>query len=40
MKLAESATGRIRCGELGEESLLGKLLPGLAIGKGSARSED
>jgi thiamine-monophosphate kinase len=33
MKLAESATGRIRCGELGEESLLGKLLPGLAIGR-------
>jgi thiamine-monophosphate kinase len=33
MKLAESAPGRIRCGELGEDSLLGELLPGLRVGK-------
>jgi thiamine-monophosphate kinase len=33
MKLRESASGRIRCGELGEDSLLGKLLPGLRVGK-------
>jgi thiamine-monophosphate kinase len=29
MKLRESATGRIRCGELGEDRLLGQLLPKL-----------
>lgn len=34
MKLGKSATGRIRCGELGEDRLLAHLLPSLPIGKG------
>jgi thiamine-monophosphate kinase len=33
MKLRESATGRIRCGELGEDRLLGQLLPSFSTGK-------
>jgi thiamine-monophosphate kinase len=34
MKLRESATGRIRLGELGEDRLLAQLLPSLSIGHG------
>jgi len=34
MKLRQSATGRTRCGELGEDRLLARLLPSLSIRKG------